>query len=83
MTAAPNEVLRLCILGVNDLCPIGQLFKSHFHTLPGEGDAAREEHGGGGFVLGAVFVVAYQGEAAAGKLHPDLVAAASVQPDAN
>ena len=51
--------------------------------MPGEGKAAGEEHGGSGFVPGAVFVVAHQGEAPAGKLHPDLMAAAGVKADAN
>ena len=65
------------------LYPIRQLFKAHLLTLPGEGDTAGKEHRGGTLVFRAVFVVTDQGEAPGGKLHPDLVAAAGVKPDAH
>ena len=45
-------------------------------------DPAGIQHGCGGFVPGTVFMIAYQGEAPAGKLDPDLVTSAGVQPDA-
>ena len=47
----------------------------------GKGEATGEEHGGGAVVPGAVFVVAQERIAPAGKLHPNLVASAGVEPD--
>ena len=49
----------------------------------GEGDAAGEEQGSGAGVPCTIFVVAHQGEAPAGELDPDLVAAAGMEPDAD
>ena len=64
-------------------CPLGQLFKMQLRSLVGKGQAAGEEHGGGAFVPGSVFVVTHQRVPPAGKLHPDLVAPAGVEPEAH
>ena len=64
-------------------CPIGQRFKCSGFTAVGEGQTAGEQHGRGFFGTGAVFVIAHKGEASAGKLHPDLMAASRVQTDGN
>ena len=63
------------------LRPLGQLFEGDGFTAVGEGQPAGEQHGSGFLCPGAVFVVTHQGEAPAGKLHPDLMAAARMQPD--
>ena len=60
-------------------CPFRGGFVPVDSAAEGEGDPAREQHRGGGFVPGAVFVVANQRVAAAGKLHPDLMASSGVE----
>ena len=62
-------------------CPVRVMAKLLFFAFVGEGDAAGVEHRGGKGVLCAVLMVADQGVAPAGKLHPDLVAASGMQPD--
>ena len=57
-------------------CPVWKGLEAAGFTTVGEGKTAGEKHGGSLFVPGAVFVVAYQGEAPGGKLDTDLVAAA-------
>ena len=49
----------------------------HF-TPVRESDPTGEQPGSGMFIPGAVFMVAQQGEAPAGKLYPNLVTAAGV-----
>ena len=61
--------------------PGRQLFKAAIFTLPRKTEAAAEKHRGGVFVPCAVFMIAHQGEAPAGKLHPDLMASAGMQAD--
>jgi len=74
----PYEPLLKC-----GACPFGQCFKLFCFSLIGEGDPAGEEHGFCPLVPGAVFVISHQGEAAAGELHPNLVAAACMEADAD
>ena len=75
----------LCIMTGKKLQmgPIWHRLKDTFLPLPGEGKSAGEEHWCGFFVPGAVFVVANQGKSTAGKLYPDLVTAAGVEPEGN
>ena len=47
----------------------------------GEGNAAGVEHRRGDLIPGTVLSVTHQGISPAGKLHPDLMAAACVQAD--
>ena len=63
--------------------PFRECFVYYSRTPVGEGKAAGKEFGGSSIVAGAVFVIAHQGEAAAGKLDADLMAAAGVQTDVN
>ena len=64
-------------------CPLRQGFVAMALSTEGEGQAAGKQHGGSVLVPGTVLVVAQQGKSAAGKLHPDLVAAAGMEPDAD
>ena len=64
------------------LPPMGKGFEPFGFPVPGEGNAAGEEHGGGLFIPGAVFMIAHQGKPPGGELHPDLMAAAGMEPDA-
>ena len=63
------------------LCPMGFGFKNFAFTLPGEADAAGEEHRFQPLVPGAVLVVTHQGESAARKLDPNLVGTARMEAD--
>ena len=63
--------------------PFRECFVYYSRAAIGEGKAAGKEFGGSGLVAGAVFVVTHQGEATAGKLDADLMAAAGVQTDVN
>jgi hypothetical protein len=47
----------------------------------GEGEPAGKQQGSIVVVPGTIFVVAHQGISPAGKLNPDLMAAAGVEPD--
>ena len=62
------------------LCPLGVGFKLQLLSVQGEGQAAGEQHGSGASVPAAILPVTHQGEAPAGELHADLVAAAGVEP---
>ena len=59
------------------------MFKLLRLSTVGEGEAAGEKHGFRLFGPGAVLVVPHPGEAPAGELDPDLVAAAGVETDAH
>ena len=63
--------------------PVREFFKHLDLLAPREADPAGEQHRGSGVIMGAVFVVAHQGETSAGELHTDLMAAPGVQPDVN
>ncbi len=63
------------------LRPFRQGSEAMLFSTPGEGDAAGKEPGCGVFVPGTVLVIAQQREATAGKLYPNLVAAAGVKPN--
>ena len=63
--------------------PVRECFVDYSSAAIGKGNAAGKEFGGSSIVAGAVFVIAHQGEAAAGKLDADLMAAAGVQTDVN
>ena len=62
---------------------MGKRFETQGFFVPGEGQAAGEEHGRGPPVPGAVFVVSGQRKAPGSELDPDLVAAAGMEPDAD
>ena len=62
-------------------CPGGKIFKLHRFSLPGEGDPEGVEHGIFYIVPGAVFPVAHERKATAGKLDTDLMGAACMEPD--
>ena len=62
-------------------CPLGQFLKMQLLSLMGKGQRAGKEHGGLYIVFCAVFVVPHQRIPPAGKLHPNLVASAGVEPD--
>ena len=51
--------------------------------MPGEGNPAGKEHGRGLLIPGAILVVTHKGESPGRKLHPDLMTATGVEPDAN
>ena len=57
------------------------MFECNGLSAIGEGDPAGIKQGGIPVIPGAVFVVAYQRETPAGKLDPDLMAAAGMEPD--
>ena len=59
------------------------MFKSLQFSFMRKADPAGVEHGRGGLIPGAVFVIAHQREPSAGELDPDLVTAAGVKPDMN
>ena len=63
------------------LGPIGPGLQHKLPALVGERNSAGKQHGGWGIIPGPIFVVPYQGKAPAGKLDPDLVAAAGVEAD--
>ena len=68
---------------MRSFCPFWGGFKMHLLALIGECDPAGEKHGSGLFVPGTILVVTHQRETPAGKLHPDLVTASGMQPDAD
>ena len=61
--------------------PVGQGFVFFGFAFPGEGNAAGKQHGFFLFIPGAVLMVTHERKTMAGKLYPDLMAAAGVQPD--
>ena len=62
-------------------CPGGEGGEFQFLVVPRKADTAGKEHWRSFFVPAAVFAVTYQGEATAGKLHPDLVGTAGMEPN--
>ena len=61
--------------------PVGQSLKNFRFTLPWQSNAAGEQHRRRGGITGAIFVITDQWEPTAGKLYPDLVASAGVEPN--
>lgn len=64
-------------------CPQWQSFINLDLVPPGEAYAAGKEHRRTRFIPGAIFMVSNKRKSAAGKLYPNLVAAAGVQTDAD
>ena len=65
------------------VCPFRQGGIAVLSAAKGEGDPAGKEPGRGVFIPGTILVVTQQRKSPAGKLNPDLMAAACVEQNTN
>ena len=80
-----SKIMEIEIVQVLQIsfCPLGFRTENQGFTPQGECQLARKQHWRGDVIFGTILAVTHQGEASAGKLYPDLMAAAGVESNAN